>query len=179
MATPGHLLRINDVDKTFEVDFSDTAAMRAESERDASTQFRQLLGYGVTEDLQVNLAFPLGETGADTMRSSSRGSSMMGAAETVEASLLWRFHRTAPGVGTRRESALFVGVSEPTDEALGGLKPGTGFNLAAVTGYASRTLYWWLGGGVQGNAARDGARLGNLYYASAVVGWRPPLFQQD
>lgn len=158
---------------------SDTAVMQVEGDMDSSTRFRQLLGYGVTEDLQVNLALPLGETGRDAMLPSVRGSSMMGAAETVEASLQWRFHRTAPRVGTRRESALFVGVSEPTDEALGGLEPGTGFNVAAVTGYASRTTYWWLGGGVQGNAARDDARLGNLYYATAVFGWRPPLFQQD
>ncbi|MGH8130817.1 MAG: hypothetical protein ACRES3_08190, partial [Steroidobacteraceae bacterium] len=38
---------------------SDTAAMRVEGGMGASTRFRQMLGYGVTEDLQVNLAFPL------------------------------------------------------------------------------------------------------------------------
>lgn len=156
---------------------SDTMAMRVEGDMGASSQFRQLLGYGVTEDLQVNLSFPLSRRGEDAMLPSSRGGSMMGAAETVEASLQWRFHRTAPRVGTRRESAVFFGVSEPTANA--GIEPGTGFNLAAVTGYASRTTYWWLGGGAQGYASRDNARLGNLYYASAVFGWRPPLFQQD
>ena len=158
---------------------SDTAAMRIESDMGASSQFRQLLGYGVTEDLQVNLSFPLGRSGNDAMLPSSRGGSMMGAAETVEGSLQWRFHRTAPRVGTRRESAVFIGVSEPTGDAGGSLEPGNGFNLAAVTGYASRTTYWWVGGGAQGYTSRDNARLGNLYYASAVFGWRPPLFQQD
>lgn len=159
---------------------SDTTAMRTDGDMGSSSQFRQLLGYGLTEDLQANLSFPLGQSGADPMLSSSRGAgSMMGAAETVEASLQWRFHRTAPRVGTRRESALFVGVSEPTDDAGGGIEPGNGFNIAAVTGYASRTTYWWVGGGAQAYSSRDDAKLGNLYYASAVFGWRPPLFQQD
>ncbi|MGH8131264.1 MAG: hypothetical protein ACRES3_10470 [Steroidobacteraceae bacterium] len=158
---------------------SDTAAMRIENEMGATTQFRQLLSYGVTEDLQVNLAFPLGQGGGDAMLPVLRGASMMGATETVEASVQWRFNRTAPAIGMRRESALFVGVSEPTDEAFGDVEAGTGFNLAAVTGYASRTTYWWVGGGVQGNSLRDGVKLGNVYYASAVFGWRPPLFRQD
>lgn len=158
---------------------SDTAAMRIDGDGGASTRFRQLLSFGATEDLQVNLAFPLGQTGGDAMLPLVRGGSMMGAAETVEVSLQWRFHRTAPAIGVRRESALFVGVSEPTDEVLGGIKPGTGYNMAAVTGYASRTTYWWFGGGLQGNASRDGAKLGNVYYASAVFGWRPPFFRQD
>jgi len=156
----------------------DTAAMRLAGEASDSMRFRQLLGYGLTEDLQLNLAFPLGRSG-DTDLPVLRGGSMMGAAETVEASLLWRFHRTAPAIGMRRESALFLGVSEATDDALAGVEAGTGFNLAAVTGYASRTTYWWLGGGVQGSASRDGTRLGNIYYASAVFGWRPPIFRQD
>lgn len=159
---------------------SDTMVMQLHGDMGSSSQFRQLLGYGVTEDLQVNLSFPLGQSGEDAMLPSSRrGGSMMGAAETVEASLQWRFHRTAPRIGTRRESALLIGVSEPTDESSGGIKPGNGFNLAAVTGYASRTTYWWLGGGAQTYTSRDNARLGNLYYASAVFGWRPPLFRQD
>ena len=159
---------------------SDTMAMRVDGDMGAASQLRQLFGYGVTEDLQLNLSFPLGHSGEDAMLPTSRGGgSMMGAAQTVEASLQWRFHRTAPRVGTRRESALFISVSEPTDEAVGGLEPGNGFNVAAVTGYASRTTYWWLGGGAQTYTSRDNAQLGNLYYASAVFGWRPPLFQQD
>lgn len=159
---------------------SDTMAVRLDGKMGSSSQFRQLLGYGVTEDLQVNLSFPLGRSGEDAMLPSSRaGGSMMGAAETVEASLQWRFHRTAPRVGTRRESALYISVSEPTGDAGGGVEPGSGFNLAAVTGYASRTTYWWVAGGAQTYSSRDDAKLGNLYYASAVFGWRPPLFQQD
>lgn len=159
---------------------SDTSAMRLDGDMGSSSQFRQLFGYGMTEDLQMNLSFPLGRSGEDGMIGSSRAAgSMMGAAKTVEASLQWRFHRIAPRVGTRRESALFIGVSEPTDDAAGGIEPGNGFNMAAVTGYASRTTYWWLGGGAQLYTSRDDARLGDLYYASAVFGWRPPLFQQD
>jgi hypothetical protein len=158
---------------------SDIAAMRFEDDTGASTQFRQLLSYGITEDLQANLAFPLGRTGDSAIQPTTRGASMMGAAETVEASLQWRFQRSASGIGRRRESALLFGVSEPTRRTRGGIEPGTGFNLAAVTGYVSRTTYGWLGGGVQGTAARDGAKLGNVYYATAVLGWRPPLFRAD
>jgi len=151
---------------------SDTAVMRLENEADAAMQFRQLLGYGLTEDLQLSLAFPLGQSG-DANLPVSRGGSMMGAAETVEASILWRFHRTAPGIGMRRESALFLGVSEPTDETLAGIEAGTGFNLSAVTGYASRTTYWWLGGGIQGNAARDGAKA-LMSFVQSYSHWRSP-----
>lgn len=159
---------------------SDTMAMQVDSDMGSSSEFRQLLGYGVTEDLQVNLSFPLGQSGEEGMLTGSRGGgSMMGAADTVEASLQWRFHRNASAIGIRHESALFFGISEPTDDAPGGLEPGTGFTLAAVTGYASRTTYWWLGAGAQTYASRDNARLGDRYYASAVFGWRPPLFQHD
>ncbi len=158
---------------------SDTGVMRRSSDAAAGTRFRQMLSHGVTEDLQLNLAFPLGQSGTDRAFPGPRGGSMMGSAETVEASLQWRFHRTAPGIGTRRESALVLGVSEPTDRLPGNLKPGTAVHAAAVTGYASRSVYWWLGGGAQIHDSRDGARLGDFYYATAVFGWRPPLFRQD
>ena len=54
---------------------------------------------------------------------------------------------------------------------------GQGMTVAAVTGHASRTTYWWLGGGAQHYFPKGGGRLGDLYYVTAVWGWRPEYFQ--
>lgn len=154
---------------------SDTGVMFRDSGSESGTRFRQMFSHGVTEDLQLNLAFPLARSGPDAAFPVARGGSMMGSGETVEATVQWRFHRTAPGVGMRRESTLFVGVSEPTDDRMSG----SAVHVAAVTGHVSRTIYWWLGGGAQLHESRRGVRPGDFYYASAVFGWRPPLFRED
>lgn len=158
---------------------SDTTATRLETERESMDVFREMLGYGLTEDLQASLTFPLAQRNENMMSSRTRTGSMMGAASDVEASLLWRFHRTAPDVGMRRESTLFLAVSEPGDGERRGVNVGNGINLAAVTGFASRVTYWWLGAGVQHYLENGNEQLGDVYYASAVFGWRPPLFRQD
>jgi hypothetical protein len=159
---------------------SDTVAMSLDTDEGTRVMFREMLGYGITEDLQAILTFPLGKTGDSLMRPPrTRVGAMMGAFGDVEASLLWRFDREAPGVGTRRESSLLVGASAPIEERRAGVKVGPAVNAAVVTGYASRTIYWWLGGGYQ-YYFEDGAdRLGELAYLSAVFGWRPPLFRED
>ncbi|MGH8284752.1 MAG: hypothetical protein ACRETT_03190 [Steroidobacteraceae bacterium] len=157
---------------------SDTVAMSLNGEMGSSYMFREMVGYGITEDLQASLTFPIGQ-GGDRMAPRTRVGSMMGAFRDIEASLQWRFHRTASAVGTRRESAVLVGVSEAEDGERGGIEVGTGVNVAALTGYASRTVYWWLGAGAQRYSSERGEQLGELYYASAVFGWRPPLFQHD
>jgi len=104
---------------------------------------------------------------------------MMGAMDGIEASLIWRFHRDATAIGTRRESALLVGISEPVDDTRGDLQVGNGIHVAAVTGYASRSLYWWGGAGTLHYLEKQGDQLGTLYYLTGVFGWRPPLFQHD
>jgi len=159
---------------------SDTVAMQLETEAGSMTMYREMLGYGITEDLQALLTVPLAQR-ADpgAMVTRTRVGVMMGAFEEVEASLLWRFHRVAPSVGARLESTLLMGLSVPTEARRGRVAASEGINVAAVTGYASRRTYWWLGAGLQHYLPDGGDQLGNLYYASAVLGWRPPIFRRD
>ncbi len=139
---------------------------------------RQTLRYGLTADVQLNLSVP--ETLARLPSPPhTRIGTMMGGMGDLEALALWRFHKRYPGVGRRVESTLLVSALVPVVAERGGIAVGPGANGAVVTGYASRSLYGWIGAGVQGYLARDGDRLSPLAYASAVVGYRPPFFQGD
>lgn len=156
---------------------SDTAIVQAATQSDDTLSYREMLGYGITEDLQALVTFPVrrpAESG-----SGLRTGAMMGSMDAIEASLLWRFHRTAPEIGTRRESAMLVGIAEPTDDTRGPMQIGNSVHLAAVTGYASRTTYWWAGAGTQRYFEKGDDRPGTLYYVTGVFGYRPPLFRHD
>lgn len=159
---------------------SDTIGMALGTDEGTSFMTREWIGYGITEDVQATLGFPLSPT-IDILSSPprTRVGSMMGAFGDVEGSLLWRFQRHAPAVGSRFESTLMLGGSLPTEDERGGVNVGPSLNVAAVTGYASRTLYGWVGGGFQRYFERGNDRLGDLPYASAVFGWRPSIFQHD
>ena len=140
---------------------------------------RQTVRYGATPDLQFNLSVPV-----DIERlpdpPNSRVGTMMGGIGDVEASAFWRFQKTYPGVGQRFESTLMVSGLYPTRGERGGVDVGPGAHVAAVTGYASRTVYVWGGAGYQHYFETDGGdRPGDLGYLSAVFAWRPPVFQHD
>jgi hypothetical protein len=158
---------------------SDTTVMTLDTDAGSTTMAREMIGYGFTEDLQGIVTFPVFRDTALAAPPRTRFGTMMSAYGETEASLLWRFHRHAPAIGSRNESALLGGISLPQDLQRGGVEVGPAANLAVVTGYASRVFYWWLGAGGQYYAERNDDRLGPLYYASAVFGWRPPLFQHD
>jgi hypothetical protein len=159
---------------------SDTGLMQIETEQGSRYMARQTLGYGITEDLQANLSVPLGRWGDEmTHVPRTRLGAMMGSFGDVEASLFWRFHRVAPAVGTRYESTLILGASIPTEDRRSGVNVGPSVNLGLVTGYASRSFYWWLGGGVQRYFEDGEDRLGDLGYLSAVLGYRPRIFRED
>lgn len=159
---------------------SDTSFFALSRDDGTSFLFREMVGYGITEDLQAILTFPLSPL-IDPLKppSRTRMGAMMGSLTDVEGSLLWRFHRQASGVGSRFESSLLLGGSVPTEEKRGSLHVGPALNAALVTGYASRTIYGWVGGGVQRYFESHNDRLGDLPYATAVFGWRPPLFRED
>ena len=144
-----------------------------------AVMYREMLSYGITEDLQTSLTLPLGSGNTLMMAPRTRVGSMMGAFQDIEGSVLWRFHRTAPDVGERYESTLIAGVSDGQNAMREGLTVGQGLNFTAVTGYASRSVYWWLGGGLQHYLPHYNAQLGNLYYLSAVWGWRPEYFRHE
>ena len=155
---------------------SDTAFMSLENSLGTGIMYRELVGYGITPDLQASLSLPLTQGSMPAFMSRS-AEGMMGTDKDIEGSLLWRFQRNAPAVGERYESSLFVGAWDSGNAQLEGLPAGQGVTVAAVTGHASRTTYWWVGGGAQHYFTKDGDRLGNLFYVTAVWGWRPEYFQ--
>lgn len=157
---------------------SDTAAMSTDTGMGTALMYREMVGYGIGPDLTATVSFPLAQ--GNTPLAVSRGAAgMLGTGKDVEASLLWRFQRDAPAVGERYESSLMVGAWDSGDARLDGLQAGQGITAAAVTGHASRTTYWWLGGGLQHYFPEAGSRLGDLYYVTAVWGWRPEYFRRD
>lgn len=143
-----------------------------------SLMLKYLWGYGVTEDLQLSLST---HSPIDLLSTqvSTRGSSMMQAHGDIEPLVFWRFHRDDFDIGNRFESTLIVSGTIPTEKIRTGVSVGNALHAALVTGYASRTTYFWLGGGYQYYFERSNDQLGDLKYLSAVFGWRPPLFKED
>lgn len=80
---------------------SDTAVVHVDMQAGDTLSYREMLGYGITEDLQALVTFPF--RSPDESGSGLRSGGMMGSMDAIEASLQWRFHRTAPQVGTRRD----------------------------------------------------------------------------
>jgi hypothetical protein len=136
------------------------------------------VGYGIDPDLTATLSLPLAQGSMPSnMPRSTEG--MMGNDKDIEGSLLWRFQRNAPAVGERYESSILVAAWDGQDAQLDGMPAGQGISASIVTGHASRTTYWWLGGGLQHYFPKSGGRLGDLYYVTAVWGWRPEYFRRD
>lgn len=139
---------------------------------------RQTIRYGLTPDLQLNLSVPISWRRTGTAPNTRVGT-MMGGVGDAEVSAIWRFQKTYPGVGQRFESSLLVSGLYPLQDERRGVEVGPGVHAAIVTGYASRSIYAWAGGGVQRYTETRGSRLGDLYYLSAVFAWRPPVFRGD
>ncbi len=159
---------------------SDTTALVLSTTEGETFMAGQMLGYGITEDWDVSLA--VGSPMVNRRQAMPRtraGSMMLTTGDQVELTTRWRFHREAPAVGTRRESTLILGSSAPYDSRPNGMKIGPSAHIGAVTGYASRTWYWWLGGGFQRYADRGGDRPGDLPYLTATVAYRPPAWAGD
>ncbi|MFB6232304.1 MAG: hypothetical protein ABEL04_14235 [Salinibacter sp.] len=138
---------------------------------------RQSLWYGLTEHLQLNASVPVVLRSGPSVPT-TRGGTMMGGLSSMEVSAYWRFHRQYLGVGKRFESTLLVGGLYPIRNYSEGRRSGPGVHLAAVTGYASRSVYGWAGGGYQHYVPSEGARPGDLRYGSLVIGWRPGYFRR-
>lgn len=159
---------------------SDTSMMSFNTDKGTSYMYRQMISYGIHQDLQATLSAPLGRSGDRLLNMPrTRAGAMMGSGQDVEASLLWRFDRKAPAIGTRRESTLIFSAAVPTEDRRSGTKVSPSAHIGAVTGFASRETYWWLGGGYQHYFEEGSDQLGDLTYLSAAFAWRPPIFQQD
>jgi len=159
----------------------DLAAMRRVVGTAKSLMLRPMVSHGLTEDLQVSVSVPVLLDVAPGLPG-ARGMARMPTTPDVEVLGAWRFQRRATGVGARLESTLYLGVDYPTDAVRAGARTAPGFVGAAVTGYASRTVYAWIGGLYRryltvGDGMPD--HLGDVWMYTAVVGYRPRPFQHD
>lgn len=156
----------------------DVAAMSIESQGQRSLMLRYLWSYGITQDLQINLSTP---TVIDKINKPpiTRGNAMMPANGDIEAEVYYRFWSNAFAVGKRIESTVILGGTVPTEKTRGGIAVGNSFHSALTAGYVSRSWYGWIGGGYQYYFKKKGDQLGDLLYATAVIGYRPPFFRQD
>ena len=142
---------------------------------------RPLVSYGLTEDFQLSGSFPMPLYRREGLRP-VRATTRMPATSDVEVTLGWRFHRRGTAVGTRFESTAYVSFDYPTEATTGGLRTAPGITAAAVTGYASRSVYVWAGGLYRRYLSPSGPttdHVGDLAMYSLVLGYRPPLFRQD
>lgn len=142
---------------------------------------RPMISYGIMEDLQISASFPMPLYVPQGLRP-THGTSRMPANLDVEFLLGWRFHRIGTAVGSRLETTTYVGFDYPTDAVRAGVRTSPGLYGALVTGYASRTLYAWVGGLYRRYMSPTGDSSdhpGDVAMYSAVFGYRPPQFQHD
>jgi hypothetical protein len=142
---------------------------------------RPMLGYGITPDLELTLSVPV-PVYHEVPEHFPRMMGMMPGTPDVEALLAWRFARSAPEVGSRFESTVLLGLDYPTDERRAGVQTAPGVVMGAVVGYASRSVYAWLGGLYRRYLTASGIgsdHPGDLLMVTAAVGYRPPMFRQE
>lgn len=159
----------------------DTAIMARFAEGGEAVMVRPMASYGLTEDLQLSASLPM-PLHRDAALPPVRGLTRMPMTPDIQLMLGWRFHRQAPAVGTRWESTAWLAFEYPTDAVRSGIATGPGFYGAAVTGYASRSWYLWVGATHRRAMAPSGptqSRPGDTSMASLVVGYRPPAFRGD
>jgi hypothetical protein len=142
---------------------------------------RPLISYGITEDLQASVSFPIPlytQQGSMPVRMMA----MMPANPDVEVLAGWRFHRQGTDVGSRFESTAYVGANYPTDSVRAGVKTSPGIFAGAATGYASRSVYAWAGASYRRYMSPKGPTSdhpGDITMYSVVLGYRPTLFRQE
>ena len=158
----------------------DVAGMGRLFDGGRTAMLRPMLSYGVTEDLQISASLPI-PVARDTAAPQVRAFTRMPASQDVEVMLGWRLQRRATGVGTRRETTVWLAADLPTDDRRAGLDTAPGLFASIVTGYASRTVYLWLGGAYRHSRTTgpDSHRAGDLTMGSLVFGYRPPAFRAD
>ena len=142
---------------------------------------RGALGYGITENLKVSLSAPVVFTAEPLMP--SRMSAFTPMTGDIEGLITWRFHRQDTGVGSRVESAVIGGVLVPGPQEMGGtlrnIESGVGGFVGAVTGFASRSNYFWGGGSYQRYAERRGDTRPDLLAYTVAYAYRPRSWRTD
>jgi hypothetical protein len=150
---------------------------RGETEDSGELMLKSMLSYGVTEKLQISISVPLVMTSGSV--ASARTMSAMSNEQEIETMAGYRFQRRVVGVGGRQESTVYVGFTAPLDSRRGNVASSASLYVGAATGYASRSHYIWVGGGIQRYAGDDGMRQGTARFGSVVYGFRPRRFRVE
>jgi hypothetical protein len=139
---------------------------------------RSMLGFGITEDLQLSVSLPI-ELSTSGQMPMGRMMAMMSSRREAEVLAGWRVHTRPVGDSARVESTIYVGGTTPLESTRAGLRTAPSLSVSAATGYASRTHYFWVGGSYQRPFARGGDRLGDIKTYSVVYGYRPRVLRVD
>jgi hypothetical protein len=145
---------------------------------ESDQMLRSMIGFGLTEDLQITASLPI-ELSRSGRMPMGRMTATMSGNRDVEVLAGWRFHRRAVGEGGRFESTAYVGGTVPLESSRDGLRTAPAASVSASTGYASRAHYVWLGAGHQIPGADAGDRMGAVTSYSVVYGYRPSVLRLD
>jgi len=145
---------------------------------DTSAILRSMIGFGITERLQISGSLPVPLTKADAMPS-GRMMAMMSGTSDFESLLGWRFQARPVGEGARFESTAYVGGLVPLDAQRGGINTSPAGLVSLTSGYASRSHYFWAGATYVRHLERGADRLGSVTSYSLVYGYRPPAWRME
>jgi hypothetical protein len=151
--------------------------LRSGAADERQQMLKTMLSFGITENLEIAGSVPLAMS--DGRLAPSRMMSAMSSDREFEGLLSYRFQRRIVGIGGRQESTAYVGGTGPLESQRNGIGAGPSIEAGASTGYASRTHYVWVGGGIQHYAQRDGDQLGDSRLLTAVYGYRPPALRTE
>ena len=138
---------------------------------------RGLMAYGFTPHLTLSFTVP-GVAG-----SASLPPTRIQPGDDFDSTIAWRFHHNTTKVGTRFESTAFAGLAVPGPQSgfkeIGVSTTMPGNMVGAVTGIASRSHYFWLGGTFTHFYEHNGEQRPNVFDYSLVYGYRPPKWRKE
>jgi hypothetical protein len=151
--------------------FDEGVLARANS-NGAEVTLRNMIGYGFTPHVTVWVTAPA------ILSNHSFSPTALSGGGDFEAKAAWRFHHHVKAVGTRIETTATAGVVASGPQS-GNLKRAAGFDTSLVSGLASRSQYFWLGGGYRRFAERGGDQRPDIFSYSLVYGYRPPSWRKE
>ena len=138
---------------------------------------RSMFTYGFTPYMQLSLTAPAIVTNTNVP------TTMMTGGDFFQSNFAWRFQHRAPSVGKRIETTAFGGLVVPGPQPGSGLMSriarAPGFTASMVTGLASRSHYFWVGGGYTRFMERNTTRMPTTVSYSLVYGYRPRALRKD
>lgn len=155
------------------------AAWMARSSEDAFAQsLRTMIGFGLTENLQLSASIPF-DIGTHPPLPGARMMAMMSSQRELELITGWRVHTRPVGIGGRFETTVFAGATYPLADGAAAHELTPSVQVAAATGLASRGHYLWVGAGHQQYLVRHEGRPSNVTSYSIVYGYRPPAWRLE